>query len=423
MLAIEAAELVDPIRGLIDRRIFSDPEIYQEELERIFAHCWLYLGHESQLAHAGDFLTTYMGEDPVLVVRGVDGQVRGFLNTCRHRGNRVCRLDEGRAANFMCAYHGWTYDTQGRLISVPSYKEFWFEELDLDQWGLVPIGQIDSYKGLIFGTLDPDAPGLLDYLGDMAWCLDVILDRREGGTGVLGGAHKWTLDANWKTAAENFGGDAYHVPRTHASAFAVRGDGRGSANRNFYGGIGGFQINPHAGHGMGARIVSGADELGPAGTRPEVAAYTQETYPEVERRLGSTRARMSIVHGTVFPNFSFLSTSSTIRIWHPKGPDKFEVWAWGLVDAAAPAEIKDALRKNYLQSFSPGGMLEQDDSANWMQVTGSGRGVAARRVPLNYQMGLGHVEAHPDLPGRVGPWESDTNQRAFYQYWSELMSR
>src|SRR5713226_6805961 len=91
MAALDTRKLVDLDRGLIDRRIFSDPEIYQLELERIFARSWLYLADESQLAHPGDFLTTYMGEDPVLVIHGADGKVRAFLNTCRHRGNRVCR--------------------------------------------------------------------------------------------------------------------------------------------------------------------------------------------------------------------------------------------------------------------------------------------------------------------------------------------
>lgn len=420
MAAIDAKSLIDVEGGLIDRSIFIDPEIYQLELARVFARCWLYLGHESQLQNPGDFLTTYMGEDPVIVCRGTDRRIRAFLNTCRHRGNRVCRLDEGRATHFTCAYHGWTYDTQGKLTGVPSYEEFWFKELDTAQWGLVPVAQVDSYKGLIFGNMDPDGPSLHAYLGDMAWCLDAILDRRSRGTEVLGGVHKWIIPANWKTAAENFAGDAYHVPRTHASAFMVRPQG-GSRDGPAYGTSEGYQISPFAGHGMGARVVGSPDGLG-SSFDPRVREYFLQAFPEVEQRLGSVRARMSIVHGTVFPNFSFLSASSTIRVWHPKGPDQFEVWAWCLVDADAPREVKDALARHYLQSFSPGGALEQDDSDNWSQVTLTGRGYACRKIPLNYQMGLGHEGAHDDFPGHVGPWESDTNQRSFYRYWSQLMA-
>src|SRR5262245_58297009 len=143
------------------------------------------------------------------------GRLRAFLNLCRHRGNRVCRADRGNTKLFTCSYHGWTYSTDGKLAIVPMTEAF--RNLDRDQWGLIPVAQLDSYKGLIFATFDPEAPSLVEYLGDMAWYLDIRLERREGGTEVSG-PHRWVVDANWKTAAENFGGDGYHIASTHGSA-------------------------------------------------------------------------------------------------------------------------------------------------------------------------------------------------------------
>src|SRR4030088_1627881 len=146
-MAMNMKQLVDADKGVISRRIFIEPEIYEEEQERIFARCWLFLCHESQIPEPGDFLTTYMGEDPVLVVRDSAGRARAFLNVCRHRGNRLCRADSGNGPTFTCAYHGWTYRNDGRLVGVPYLKEFYRNELDRESWSLVPVAQLESHKG------------------------------------------------------------------------------------------------------------------------------------------------------------------------------------------------------------------------------------------------------------------------------------
>ena len=163
-MATDVRGLANYEDGLLSRRIFSEQEIYQQELENIFARTWLFLCHDSQIPNRGDFFSTYMGEDPVLVTRDQDGQVRAFLNVCRHRGNRVCRADSGNASAFVCAYHGWTYGTDGKLIAVPSLKEAYYNELETDKWGLMPVAKLDTYKGFTFATFDPNAEPLLDFL-------------------------------------------------------------------------------------------------------------------------------------------------------------------------------------------------------------------------------------------------------------------
>ena len=128
--------------------------------------------------------------------------------------------------------------------------------------------------------------------------------------------------------------------------------------------------------------------------------------------------------GTVFPNFSFIrSTSRTLRVWHPRGPDSIEIWAWGYVDKEAPPEVKDKVRLSVIHGFSPSGNFEQDDMDNWQECTQTCRGAVSRRLDLNMQMGLGHDRYNESLQARVSDahW-SDSNHRSFYRRWDELMS-
>ena len=306
----------------------------------------------------------------------------------------------------------------GKLQGVPSFQEAYFGELDRNQWGLIPVAQIDSYKGLVFATFDPSAPPLWDYLGEMMWYLDAHYDRREGGIEVVGGVHKWIMPCNWKVPADNFAGDSYHSAWTHRSAVQA-GFSQTASVRPGGGGATISLPNGHCaiGHAAGPQGYSDPDD-------PVIQAYEKEIRPEVQARMGERFKIVSPFAGTVFPTFSMLrSTARTLRVWHPKGPEKVEVMAWIFVDKAAPPEVKDAYRLWGLRGFGPGGVFEQDDMDNWQESTQTCRGVVSRRYALNQQMGMGHEEYNEDLKGWASEYRfSEINHRNFYDRWAQVMA-
>jgi 3-phenylpropionate/trans-cinnamate dioxygenase alpha subunit len=338
---------------------------------------------------------------------------------------KICRLEEGNTNFLTCPYHGWTYSSQGKLVTVPEYKEGYFEELEREKWGLIPVAQVSSYRGLIFGTFDSGTESLENYLGNMRWYLDMMYDRTEDGIEVLPGAHKWVMDANWKLAADNFVGDAVHLGFVHGFAFEL-GLLASPPSK-------GWQISPGGGHALNLTIFDAEAGKGMSmeGIPQDVIAYLMYLWSvrdKMEKRLGPERAGHTLAllstDGNVFPNFSWLNIPSyhTIRVWHPRGPDKMEVWSWCVVEKGMPKEVKEIVSKAYLNQFGPAGTFEQDDAEVWSQITKTARGRVTRSLPANYQMGMGHEGVHETMPGRFGAFSSEIGQRAFYRRWAELMT-
>ncbi len=400
----------------VARSAFFDQDIYELEQERVFRRNWLFLGHESQVSKPRDFFTTYMGEESVIVTRDSAGVMRAFLNTCRHRGMRVCRADKGNTAAFTCSYHAWTYDTAGTLIGVPKFREAYHEEIDKADWGLLTVPRVETYKGLIFGNFDAGAVPLVEFLGDMAFYLDIVLDRTASGTELVGGIHKWLMPSNWKVACDNNSGDYYHVPFTHASISKIQPPRpnaprpRDSAEN--------FQVAAEPGHTLVVTLMESAEQA-MRGQSPEVREYARSVLPEVLERLGPVRARALFIAGNIFPNCSWVPGSFTVRSYHPRGPRQMEVWSYCIVDKGAPAAVKAAMAREYTQRFGPSGMLEQDDGENWSQVSASSQSSLARTLEFNYQMGLGHEGFREDLPGQLGQATGELTHRSFYTRWAD----
>ena len=425
---------VDIASGMISREIFVDEDIYRQEQEQVFARAWLFIGHESQVQKPGDYFISRMGEESVILCRDRDSQIHAFLNSCRHRGMKVCRYDEGNTPVFTCPYHGWSYATNGDLVGVPYFKSAYNSELDKSQWGLVEVTQLCNYKGSIWATWDREAPDFFEYIGGYKLYLDFLLDGwdgQEGGTEVYGGIEKWVIPCNWKFPSENFVGDRYQNI-SHRSVDMVGIGPSGSQRRDTEERSGARALDvsfPERGHGS-VNFLRPDDEGIPAYQHSGIVAEYFTYCEEQRKKLWGTRSRMVAGPGTLFPNMSFLPRQPrTIAVWHPNGASRTEAWRWFLVDRDSPPEVKEFLRQYYIRYSGPGGLTEQDDMENWNYAHVASKGVIARRHPYNYQMGTNFPAqnplSEPQLPGQ----EVDTtdgvageqNQRGFYNRWAEFM--
>ncbi|MBT5457573.1 MAG: Rieske 2Fe-2S domain-containing protein [Rhodospirillaceae bacterium] len=164
---------VDSERGVVSRDVFVSQEIYQLELEQIFDKSWIYLAHETEIPETGDYVVRQLGSAPVIVVRLEDGTLRVLLNSCRHRGAKLCRADSGNSAGFVCPFHGWSYGRDGALITT-GFDHHFPDNADFSKLGLVSAPRVESYKGLIFGCWNDGVSPLADYLGDIGWYLVVF---------------------------------------------------------------------------------------------------------------------------------------------------------------------------------------------------------------------------------------------------------
>jgi hypothetical protein len=287
------------------------------------------------------------------------------------------------------------------------------------------VAQVASYKGLIFGTFDPDAPSLDEYLGDMRWGLDLLLDQ--GDMEVVPGIVRWQMNVNWKFPSDNAIGDMYHGNITHRSAKlaghggATAGDSDTAKDKRaaVKSGLGrpGFTVVTEYGHGFNADYIN--EE---AFNWNSLGAYWRKD-PEVQKRMGPLRNKVARANENVFPNLFVNSGSRELMLRNPIGPGKIEIWKITLVDRNAPPETRRAQLQGSNRHFGPAGMFEQEDGENWDQSTNGTKGVVSRRYDLNYTMAIGHGELVDDelSPPRVEVAYNEHAQLWMYRCWAEYM--
>ena len=417
------SDYVDVKAGTVDRIVFSDQAIYELELERIFARCWNFMCHESQIPNKGDYFLSFIGEESVICTRDKTNTLQAFINSCRHRGNAVCRAESGNARSFLCTYHGWTFGLDGKLIGVPGYKDLYHEDLKREEWGLISAGKVASYKGFVFATMDPEAPDLEEFLGDVGK-MGIDMCAARGPVVAVEGIQKNQIGCNWKLAVDNLF-DFYHPQISHASAYmsefrkpSKNAEGR-PPNREHRVVLGDY------GHAIGGPRLP-AEQLAKLdveeGLRnPLFDQSWRKRVPTAAAELGSVGVEVA-GHPNIFPNL-WVSTSGTqLSLRLPKGPTTTEIWWFTLVEEGLPEHTKIEQISTANHTFGPAGLLEQDDGENWDQSTRATAGVVARRYPLNFTMDKGHAAIKRD--GGVPHVDTVVNEHAqlwTYRAWADWM--
>jgi phenylpropionate dioxygenase-like ring-hydroxylating dioxygenase large terminal subunit len=417
----------------VHRLIYTDPAIFSAEMSHVFGAVWVYLGHESQIPRNDDFITTRLGLRPIILLRDAHGKIRALYNRCAHRGTTLCRKDKGSARFFQCPYHGWSYLNTGKLRAVPWADGYACDFKDA-KFNVAQVPRVDSYRGFIFGTLNPDAPALLDYLGPIARPIDQWLDRHPGGQVAVCEANRLKYRGNWKLAYDN-SADGYHVVFSHRSLLETenRLAEDHAKGMSFYQGKPDeapmyLQCMPH-GHSFKDKRPNIEQRPGALwaieGAHPGMEYYAQA----LRQRLGDSAdaaldlASSEPVNINVFPNLSILGNH--IQVIEPVSVDDTNVTWFGtaIVDEndslGGVAEDVNALRMRTQESFPNFG--EVDDLANFEEIQ---RGLQAQEDEWVYMhRGLG-------IPGRLrtdadgvitAPATDEAFMREYIKEWKLLM--
>ena len=425
----------DPVKHLyrVDRAAFTDEQLFELELKYIFEGNWVYLAHESQIANVNDFLTVYIGRQPVVITRNKKGELNALANTCPHRGAMICRHKKGNRANFTCPFHGWTFNNSGKLLKVKDntpdagYPPSFNHEGSHD---MKKLGAFENYRGFLFGSVNPDVVPLKEHLGEATKIIDMIVDQAPDGLEVLRGASTYTFDGNWKLQAEN-GADGYHVSSVHwnyaATTSRRSADGKvdtvKAMNAGKWAQQGGGSYSFKNGHLL--LWTNWAD--------PENRPLYSKRAEWVEK-FGEARADWMLRKSRnlcLYPNVYLMDQfSSQIRVVRPISVNKSEATIYCIAPKNESPESRERRLRQYEDFFNATGMATPDDLEEFRSCQ---HGYEARAVKWNdMSRGAAHWIEGPDaIADEIGlkpeltgiKTEDEGLYNVQHRYWLETMKK
>jgi phenylpropionate dioxygenase-like ring-hydroxylating dioxygenase large terminal subunit len=415
---IDYRALIEPTR--IHGSLYTDPQVFTDEMERLFLRGWVFVGHESEIPQPGDWVRRRLGLEPVIMVRDRHDDVRVLANRCAHRGTTLCQAASGRGARaFRCAYHGWVFSLEGELKGVPGRSGF---TGSMDEFALDRPGQVDIYQGFVFANQSGDAGPLDEHLGPGGRAL---IDRAVelSPTGRLALNVGWIgqrIESNWKMWPES-DNDGYHLAVAHASvAKAIPGTQYEAA-----------LFSPELtntsqarDHGLGhieLELRCGYDsELAWLGTRREkVASYCEA----LSAAYGSEAADRILwdgpPHALIFPNL-FLGEMN-LAIIDPLSPGETIHYHTPLLLDGVDDSLNQRILRQSEAAMGPGSFLLPDDAviAERMQV-GFRAGAQAEHGWVDLSRGLDRERT--DQAGRVSHVSDEVTNRGFWSHYRDRMT-
>jgi nitrite reductase/ring-hydroxylating ferredoxin subunit len=399
----------------IHASLYTDPQVFDDEMERIFHRGWVFVGHESEIPSPGDYVTRRVGTEPVIMVRGNDASLTVLINRCRHRGTMVCPAERGSVRTLTCPYHGWTYDLRGELLGVPYPGGY--DGFDKTAYGLARPPRVSAYRGFVFASLSAQGISLAEHLGPATKLIDRSCDLSPAGEVELtAGWVKHRCAANWKMLPEN-DSDGYHLGFVHMALFRtirsqyrrVVGDEKTikAVVRDW--GHGHIEIDWSPGYEGLFEWLGGAS--GPV-VADFVAALERRDGPETARR----RFREGPAHALIFPNL-FLGETN-IAIVQPVSVEECVHWHTPMFWKGVP-EFNSRLLRMAEAGMGPASFLMPDD----LIVAGRNQqGLHARTAPW-LLLGRGLNRETVDGLGRtVSHVTDETTNRGFWRHFRTVMT-